>query len=184
MKFDCLKFSGKVDYARSVYPMNGSQKSKVSINGAVIPNLQVPNKLYEELEVGETVTLYGIFNHSSKKEKNHGVLYGIERQNGEKMFDTNQRLKVPVAMTGLAAIAFCLTFVVGWVPTLFALGFLFGPSPDIFENATVLAIVEGGLAALFLLWRAWVMLSNTANPESWQAIEPAALSTRFSKLHK
>lgn len=100
------------------------------------------------------------------------------------MFDTNQRLKVPVAMTGFAAIAFCIMFVVGWVPTLFALGFLFGPSPNIFENATVLAIVEGGLVALFFLWRAWVMLSNTANPDSSQAIEPAALSTRFSKLHK
>ncbi|MGY2275953.1 hypothetical protein ACW9IW_32325, partial [Pseudomonas azotoformans] len=61
MKFDCVKVSGKVDYVRSVDRMNGGHKAKVSIDGAVIPNLQVSNKLYEELEVGESVTLYGLF---------------------------------------------------------------------------------------------------------------------------
>lgn len=61
MKFDCVKVSGKVDYVRSVDRMNGGHKAKVSIDGAVIPNLQVSNKLYEELEAGESVTLYGLF---------------------------------------------------------------------------------------------------------------------------
>lgn len=69
MKFDCVKFSGKVDYVRSVNPISGGHKIKVSVDGAVIPNLQVSNKLYEELEAGETATLYGIFNRSKKKRK-------------------------------------------------------------------------------------------------------------------
>lgn len=184
MKFDCVKFSGKVDYVRSVNPISGGHKIKVSIDGAVIPNLQVSNKLYEELEPGETATLYGIFNRGKKKEKNYGVLYGLATQRGEKIFDTGQRFKVPVAFAGFAVIAFCVMFVVGWVPTLFALGLLFRHDPDVFSNATVLAAVEGALAALFFLWRAQVMLSATANPEGWESIEPATLSSRFSKFHK
>jgi hypothetical protein len=184
MKFDCVKFAGKVDYVRSVSPINGGHKILVSIDGSVIPNLQVSNKLYEELEADERVTLYGIFNRSKKKEKNHGVLYGLTTERGEKTFDTQQRFKVPVALAGFAVIAFCIMFVIGWVPSLFALGLLFGPNPDVFSNATVLAIVEGGLAALFFLWRAQVMLSATADPESWESIEPATLSSRFSKFHK
>ncbi|MFP3516399.1 hypothetical protein SB766_09385 [Pseudomonas sp. SIMBA_077] len=183
MKFDCVKFAGKVDYVRSVNLINGGHKILVSIDGAVIPNLQVSNKLYEELEAGEPATLYGIFNRSKKKEKNHGVLYGLT-QRGEKIFDTSQRLKVPVALAGFAVIAFCLMFVIGWVPSLFALGLLFGPNPDVFSNATVLALLEGSLAALFFLWRAKVMLSATANPEGWESIDPATLSSRFSKFHK
>jgi len=71
MKFDCVKVSGKIDYVRSVDRMNGGHKAKVSIDGAVIPNLQVSNKLYEELEVGENVTLYGLFKRSNDKEKKH-----------------------------------------------------------------------------------------------------------------
>ncbi|WWL45125.1 hypothetical protein V5O39_04010 [Pseudomonas parakoreensis] len=69
MKFDCVKVSGKVDYVRSVDRMNGGHKATVSIDGAVIPNLQVSNKLYEELEVGESVTLYGLFKRNNEKKK-------------------------------------------------------------------------------------------------------------------
>jgi len=185
MKFDCVKVAGKIDYIRSVNPLpGGGYKAKISVDDAVIPNLKMSSKIYEELEAGEEVTLYGIFNHSKKKEKNHGVIYGVKKQSGEKIFDTNQRFKVPVAMAGFAAIAFCLVFVVGWVPTLFALGLLFGPNPDAFSNATVLATVEGSLAGLFFLWRAKVMLSATANPDNWKSIEPATISGRFSKFHK
>ncbi|AVI82432.1 hypothetical protein XJ28_00985 [Pseudomonas syringae pv. tomato] len=57
MKFDCVKFAGKVDYVRSVSPINGGHKILVSIDGAVIPNLQVSNKLYEELDVTATVKM-------------------------------------------------------------------------------------------------------------------------------
>ncbi len=53
MKFDCVKVTGKIDYVRSVTPKNGGYTATVSIDGAVIPKLQMTNKLYEELEVGE-----------------------------------------------------------------------------------------------------------------------------------
>lgn len=184
MKFDCVKVSGKVDYIRSVDPSNGGYKATVSIDGAVIPNLAMSNKLYEELDEGDNVTLYGIFNSSSKKEKNHGVLYGLEKQNGEKIFDTQQRFKVPLVLAVTAAIGFCMIFLVGWFPSLYALVFLFGRDQDLMYNATALATVEASLVALFFLWRAWVMINATTNPESWDTIEPATLSSRFSKFHK
>ncbi|MBD8617257.1 hypothetical protein IFT69_26510 [Pseudomonas putida] len=184
MKFDCVKVSGTVDSVRSVYPMNGGYKGTVSIDGSVIPNFAMSSELYEELGVGEKVTLYGIFNNSSKKEKNHGMLYGLEKQGGERMFDTNQRLKVPIAMTGFGVIAFFLMFVVGWFPSLCVLRLIFGLSPDIVYNATVLTVVEASLAALFFFWRAWVMLTATANPDAWKTIEPGTLSNRFSKFDK
>jgi len=87
-------------------------------------------------------------------------------------------------MTGIAVIAFCIVFVIGWVPTLFALGLLFGPDPDVFSNATVLAAVEGAFAALFFPVACSGELSATANPEVWESIDPATLSRRFSKFHK
>ena len=49
MKFDCVKFSGKVDYVRHTDRISGGYKANVSINGAVIPKLQLTNKFYEEL---------------------------------------------------------------------------------------------------------------------------------------
>lgn len=69
MKFDCVKVSGKLDYVRSVIPTKGGYKAKLSIDGSVIPNLILTNKIYEELEVGQSVMLYGMFKNSSKKEK-------------------------------------------------------------------------------------------------------------------
>ena len=75
MKFDCVKFSGKVDYVRHTDRISGGYKANVSINGAVIPKLQLTNKFYEELEAGENVTLYGVFKNKSKKEENDGFIY-------------------------------------------------------------------------------------------------------------
>lgn len=49
--------------------MNGGYKAKVSIDGSVIPNLTLTNKIYEELEVGQNVTFYGMFKNSSKKKR-------------------------------------------------------------------------------------------------------------------
>lgn len=184
MKFDCAKVSGKLDYVRSVIPMKGGYKATVSIDGSVIPNLQLTSKLYEELEVGENVTLYGIFKNNSKKEKNLGILYGLQKQSGEKMFATQYRFMVPIILAVTAAIAFCMVFLVGWFPSLFAVIFFGGQDQNYMYNTTVLTIVEAGLVALFFLWRAWVMFSATSNPESWDVIAPSTLSNRFSKFHK
>lgn len=184
MKFDCLKVAGKVDYIRSVVPMNGGYKATVSIDGAVIPNLQLTNKIYDELEVGEDVALYGIFKCSSKKENNLGVLYGLKKENGEKMFATSFRFMVPMILVGAAAISFCLTFLVGWFLSLFVVVFLGGENQDYIFNTTVLAIVEASAVALFFLWRAWVVFSATSDPESWEIVTPSALSSHFSKFHK
>lgn len=184
MNFDCVKVSGKVDYVRSVSRMNGAHKAKVSIDGSVIPNLQVSNKFYEELEVGESVTLYGLFKKHNDKEKNTGILYGLATQNGEKSFATQYRYQVPIFMIFSAAIAFCLTFVAGWAASIIPVLYLYGEKSDYMYTTTVFAVVEAGLVAAFFLWRAWLMVSATSDPESWENIAPATLSSRFSKLHK
>lgn len=185
MKFDCVKVSGKLDFIRSVDPMNGGYKVKVSIEDAVIPNLQVSKKLYEELEVGESITLYGMFKRSKDKEKNSGILYGLAKQNGEKMFATHYRYQVPIFMAFTAVIAFCLAFVAGWIASLFPVLMLFGKdNPNFMYTTTVFAVIEAGMVAAFFLWRAWIMFNATSDPESWETIAPAALSSRFSKSHK
>lgn len=184
MKFDCVKVSGKLDYVRSVMPMNGGYKAKISIDGSVIPNLTLTNKIYEELEVGQSVILYGMFKNSSKKEKNMGVIYGLEKESGEKMFATSFRLMVPMILAGAAALAFCMVFIICWFPSLFALISVFGQDQSYMYNATVLTIIEAGLVALFFLWRAWAIFSATSRPESWEIIAPSTLSSRFSKFHK
>lgn len=184
MKFDCAKVSGKVDYVRSVSRMDGGYKATVSIDGAVIPELKMSHKIYEELEAGESVILYGIFKNSSKKEKNSGVLYGLQTESGNKIFETKYRFQIPMFLAVAAAIAFCMVFLVGWFPSVIALIFLFGQDQNYLHNGTVLTTVEASLAALFFLWRAWVMFSATAEPEAWKVIAPTVLSSRFSKFHK
>lgn len=103
MKFDCVKFSGKVDYVRHTDRISGGYKANVSINGAVIPKLQLTNKLYDELEAGENVTLYGVFKNKRKKEENDGFIYGLQKESGEKMFATHYRYQVPIFMAFTAA---------------------------------------------------------------------------------
>lgn len=185
MKFDCVKVSGKVDYVRSAERISGGYRAKVCIDGAVIPKVQLTTKFYEELEVGENVTLYGVFKNKSNKEENGGFIYGLQKESGEKMFATHYRYQVPIFMTFTAAIAFCLTFVAGWFVSIFPVLMLFGKdNPNFMYTTTVFAVIEAGLVAAFFLWRAWIMFSITADPESWETIEPATLSSRFSKFYK
>ena len=165
--------------------ISGGYKANVSINGAVIPKLQLTNKFYEELEAGENVTLYGVFKNKSKKEENDGFIYGLQKESGEKMFATHYRYQVPIFMALTAAIAFCLTFVAGWFASIFPVLMLFGKDdPNYMYNTTVFATIEASMVAAFFLWRAWLMFSVTADPESWETIEPATLSSRFSKFYK
>lgn len=151
----------------------------------MIPKLQLTNKLYDELEAGENVTLYGVFKNKRKKEENDGFIYGLQKESGEKMFATHYRYQVPIFMAFTAAIAFCLTFVAGWFASIFPVLMLFGKDdPNYMYNTTVFATIEATMVAAFFLWRAWLMFSVTTDPESWETIEPATLSSRFSKFYK
>lgn len=101
------------------------------------------------------------------------------------MFATHYRYQVPIFMAFTAAIAFCLTFVAGWFASIFPVLMLFGKDdPNYMYNTTVFATIEASMVAAFFLWRAWLMFSVTADPESWETIEPATLSSRFSKFYK
>ncbi|PRN05326.1 hypothetical protein A0O30_08555 [Pseudomonas sp. LLC-1] len=184
MKFDCLKVSGKLDYVKSEVPTKGGYTAKVSIGGAVIPNLEITSKLYEELEVGENVTLYGIFKNGKDKDKNTGILYGLMNQSGNKFFATNLRFSVPMIILVAAVIAAAFTFVVGWFATLLPLAWIYVKADGFYTLLTNVAIAEAALVGGFFVRRAWVMLKATSEPEQWGEIDPATLSSRFSKYHK
>lgn len=186
MKFDCAKVSGKVDYVRSVNPISGGYKANISIDGSVIPQLRMTGRMYEELEEGESITLYGIFRNSKKKIKNDGVIYGIGKASGEKMFDTQFRYQVPLYLSFYAALAFVIVFILGFFPSIFLSAALFHNASvaEAMSNTAMLATIEGCIAGAFFLWRAWVMVKSTSNPETWEVMSPATLSSRFSKFHK
>lgn len=185
MKFDCAKVSGKVDDIRRVSRVDGGYTATVSIDGAVIPKLQIASKLFEELTVGENVTLYGLFKNNKDREKNQGILYGLKRESGEKSFATELRYKVPMILAVTSVLAFCIVFVAGWVVSIYPVAYIFGGNSQQFMyNNTVAAFVEAGLAAAFFLWRAWVMVQSTADPEAWKNMDAATVSSRFSKFDK
>jgi hypothetical protein len=186
MKFDCVKVSGKLDFVHLVSPIKNGYLATISLGGVAIPNAMLPSALYEELDAGENVTIYGMFKDLKKKEKNDGIIYGIQKADGEKMFAFQYRYTVPMMMAFYAALAFCVVFVAGWAASCIPVAYFVGlDSPQIFiYQTTVVACLEGGLAAAFFIWRAWLLIKVTHNPDEWKLIEPAALSTRFSKLHK
>lgn len=185
MKFDCAKISGKIDKIGSVNRTDGGYNASVSIDSQVIPKMQMSRKIYEELNVGESVTLYGLFKNEKNKDKNEGILYGLKKENGEKLFATDLRYKVPMFLVVTAVIAFCFVFVAGWALSVVPVGYFMGTSGgSIMYNTTVVAVVEASLAAAFFLWRAFVMLQATADPEAWAETKAAVISARFSKFDK
>ncbi|MDR8364208.1 hypothetical protein [Pseudomonas sp. JL3] len=185
LNFDCVKVAGKVDYVKVSSDHGDSYKAIVSIDGQVLPNLTLPKKMYEEIDAGETVTLYGFFKNSSNKEKNTGIVYGLLKENGAKTFATSIRFTVPLLMVFYAVLAFCIVFPVGWLVSIVPMmTFIGGQHPMIMEYTSIVALVEAALAALFFLWAGWNVLNKTSDPEGWRAVAAQELSNRFSKLHK
>ncbi|MEX5535595.1 hypothetical protein ABFV54_10760 [Pseudomonas syringae] len=155
------------------------------LDGQKIPNIQMETQFFEELNEGDNVTLYTIVKNSKSKEKNFGVLYGFESGSGVENFATKYRLQVPLLLLVYAFIAFAVVFVVGWPISLYLLMFLNLAEPGSgLTQITTWAFVEACLAAAFFLHAAWRMLNATSDPQSWMTMDPATLSSRFSKLHK
>lgn len=186
MKFDFAKVSGKLDEVSRVSPINGGYKMSVVIDGSKIPNLTMASGFYEDLDVGQNVTLYGIFKNYKNKDKNDGVLYGLKREGEKARFAKHYRFFVPVMIAFSAALAAFYTFIGGWALSFVILSFFvtgYEPLPMMYKT-TVMALVEAALVGLYCLWPAWTMIKVTAKPEEWKVIDPATLSSRFSKFHK
>jgi len=151
MKFDCVKVSGRVDAVRNIISIGNYYKGTIVVDGEPIPNVQLTNQFYEELNAGENVTLYGIFKNLKQKDKNNGVLYGLQKENGEKMFATHFRLLGPMLLLLYAALAFCIVFVVGWVASCVPVVWLWGKEDidGFIYHTTVFAIIEACVAAGF-----------------------------------
>ncbi|MBD8791027.1 hypothetical protein IFR09_11655 [Pseudomonas syringae] len=186
MKFDCARVSGKVDEVRNVSSINGGYTMSMVIDGAIIPNMKMAKNFYEDLEIGQNITLYGFFKNSKSKEKNDCVVYGMRQEGGETRFVTHYRFFVPIIIAFSAALAAFYALIAGWVLSFIVLSFFvtgYEPLPMMYKT-TVAALVEAALVGLYCLWPAWTMIKITAKPDDWKVIDPATLSSRFSKFHK
>ncbi|SNS78044.1 hypothetical protein SAMN05444352_1151, partial [Pseudomonas japonica] len=70
IKFDCRQVTGVIDKPRVTDTEPGAVTARIVIDGEVLPEVLLPGKIYEELEAGERVTLYGIFTKNKDKMKN------------------------------------------------------------------------------------------------------------------
>jgi hypothetical protein len=52
---------------RVIATEQGTVTARIVIDGQVLPNVLLPGKIFEEIEAGERVTLYGIF--TKKKDR-------------------------------------------------------------------------------------------------------------------
>lgn len=184
IKFDCTKVTGKIDSVKVTDHMTKGYKTLITVDGNKLPNIQMESDFFEELNSGDEVTLYTICKNSNKKEKNFGVLYGYKKIGEKSNFATKYRWTVPAMMIFYAILAFCLVFVIGWPVSASLLALTGMGNHTGISQITHYAFVEACLAGAFYLWGAWKMLSMTADPEAWQAIDPQTLSSRFSKLDK
>ena len=177
--------AGNLDSIKVESDHGDSYKVIISIDGQVLPNLTLSKKMFEDINAGESVTLYGFFKNSSSKEKNSGVIYGMQKGNGNKTFATHIRFTLPLLMMFYAALAFCVVFPLTWLISVIPMMTLIGAQHSTgLEYTTILALVGAVLAASFFLWVGWNMLRKTSNPDAWKMMGAAELSSRFSKLHK
>lgn len=161
-------------------------KAKIELDGQIIPNLSLSNTMYDAVESDQNVTIYGFMRNSKNKTKNQGFVYRIKKDNGETLTWSKLRFLVPLMLVGFAVLAFCLVFVLGWAASIIPVAMMIGndDTDAVLYYTTVFATIEAVLAALFFVGCGAALFLKTADPESWPAVKPSELSSRFSKVHK
>lgn len=186
IKFDCRQVTGVIDKPRVTATEPGAVTARIVIDGQVLPEVLLPGKIYEEIEAGERVTLYGIFTKKKAKMKNKATIYAMKGPNGKLVAARQYQIKVPVMLMVYAVPLMILAFIAGCFLSPYPIHLLTGSvDPDYLVRTTfVWAFWEGILAGLVMVGVAinWIRLSN--DPESWAAIDAASLSQRFSKAFK
>lgn len=61
IRFDCRQVTGVIEKPRVIATAQGVMTARIVIDGQVLPNVLLPGMIFEEIEAGERVTLYGIF---------------------------------------------------------------------------------------------------------------------------
>lgn len=180
---DYIKVSGKLEDIRVFEHKEGSVRVIMKIDGVLIPNTDIPIKLYEEIEAGKHYDFYCVYKKSRNKLKNTGVIYGFKEEGGRIRSLTKLRLATPVYMMFYGAIWFAVAYV-----AVFLLALL--PVLAHHRQSEVISILHGysmmggAIPGLFFLWCAIDFWRKSANLETWPSVAPSVVIERFSKLHK
>lgn len=184
MFVDCLKMSGNLDDIRVFKKNSDDVEVILKIDGVIVPNIEVPMSLFEELDRGKHYELYGIYKKSKDKTKNKGIIYAIKPQDGNIRTVTKLRFGVPLMMSVSAAIAAVLAYILTWVIAILPMAKSAPSVSEAFVEIHHLALWIGALPVIFFAFCAWSFLRKTGNLAEWPATAPSVVVERFSKLHK
>lgn len=186
IRFDCRQVTGVIEKPRVIATEQGVMTARIVIDGQVLPNVLLPGMIFEEIEAGERVTLYGLFTKKKDKTANTATIYAMKGENGKLVAARQYQIKVPVMLMVYAVPLMILAFIAGCFLSPYPIHLVSGSvDPDYLVRTTfVWAFWEGILAGLVMVGIAvnWIRMSN--DPESWAAIDAASLSQRFSKAFK
>lgn len=186
IKFDCRQVTGVIDKVRVTATEQGTVTAHVTIDGQVLPNLLLPGKVYEEMELGQRVTLYGFFTKKKNKMENKATIYAMKGESGLLIAAKELQFKVPILIMVSAIPLMILTFVIGCFASPYLIYLVTGSEdPDYLVPTTFIwAFWEGIAAGVFMLGCAINFIKKSNDLESWSPIGVAELSQRFSKALK
>ena len=188
IKTDYLKFSGRLLSIRVVQQTHPDNVHvSMSIDGETIPNLQMPTRIYELVEVGEQYDFYGLFKNSQNKAKNKGFVYAVKSVEGERIEVPSIRYGAQVYTLVAGALAAGIALVVSWIPLFFGIGYLLRKHINMDQLVSVTTYSAFAIAFLvlgFFVVNSLRMFQQTGALDTWASITPANLSSRFSKLHR
>lgn len=184
MFVDCLKMSGNLDDIRVFKEGSDYVEVILKIDGVIVPNIEVPIPLFEELDKGKHYELYGVYKKSKDKRKNKGIIYAIKPQDGSMQAVTKLRFGVPLMMSISAAIAAVFAYILTWVVAILPMAKSAPSVSEAFVEIHHLALWIGALPVIFFAFCAWSFLRKTSNLSEWPTTAPSVVVERFSKLHR
>ncbi|MCE0877171.1 hypothetical protein [Pseudomonas monteilii] len=180
---DYIKVSGKLEDIRVFEHKEGSVRVIMKIDGVLIPNTDIPIKLYEEIEAGKHYDFYCVYKKSRNKLKNSGAVYAFKEEGGRIRSLTKLRLATPVYMMFYGAIWFAVAYVAVFILALLPV-LADHPRTGALPILHSYSMMGGAIPGLFFLWCAIDFWRKSANLEAWPSVAPSVVIERFSKLHK
>ncbi|NIF29335.1 hypothetical protein F3J44_23585 [Pantoea sp. Tr-811] len=185
-KFDCRQVTGVIETLHVSSTEQGTVTAYMVIDGQVLPKVLLPGKIYEELDKGQRVTLYGIFTKKKDKMENQAVIYAMKTPAGRLVAARQYQVKVPIMIILAAFPLMLVAFIAGCVIFPYPIVWLTGHEtaayvmPATIKSAVVLSVLSG----LFMIGCAINFIRKSNDPEGWAPIGIAELSQRFSKAFK
>ncbi|KYC24661.1 hypothetical protein [Pseudomonas sp. ABFPK] len=192
IKFEYLKFSGRLDDIRVFESFSDNVQVIIKLDDVLIPNFRMPTKIFEELEKGEQYEFYGMVQNSKTKTKNKGFVYAVKTAGGDVIEVPSLRYTAQIGIWANAAVISAVAFVVAWIAFFFGLGSIVdgyhyssvNGFAEYAGDVTRCALTLACLVAAFFVGMGINLFYKTTVLETWQSIAPSRLVERFSKLHR